>query len=333
MGSQRFSRLLLCRTSAAGLLALAVFLVGGSMPAAAQLNTFLAGPGAIGPSTYVGTIDTPASGSTIAAGAGSQTLVSGWACDTTAQGWAGFDQVQAYNGVMGSGGTRLASGSTGEARPDVAANTGNPNCAASGFSVSVPGNTLVAGGSLALYVYLHTPGNGWWALNATLTVGAPPAQSLSAPAPGPAGSPSGPAVPAYARPNLRATIVYPTPNQTLNADTSYTMAGFAYDVNGALITNVEIYLDNYPGQVGSTPVDLGPASLGNSAGFKVPAGYPGTSGFSFVLDPQAYPPAVNPTSGRTYASTNWPGGGHVIYAFVSGQNAIHLLVSVPVQVY
>jgi hypothetical protein len=140
-------------------------------------------------------------------------------------------------------------------------------------------------------------------------------------------------VPTLSSPNLQATIVYPAPNQVLNIHTSYTLAGFAYDTTGGLITNVEIYLDNYPGQGVATPVDLGSAALGNSAGYKAPAGYPVSAGFAFVLNPQAYPPAVTPTNGRTYASTAWPSGGHIVYALVSGQSATHLLVSVPIQVF
>jgi hypothetical protein len=96
-----------------GLLALAIILALGALPAAAAdpTTTWTAGPNAGGDDTYDGYIDLPANGSTVAAG--SSLLVGGWVVDKTAQGWAGIDDVQVLQGAMGSGGTMLAKGIVG----------------------------------------------------------------------------------------------------------------------------------------------------------------------------------------------------------------------------
>jgi hypothetical protein len=111
-----------------------------------------------GPNTYIGRVESPRAGQTIQAG--SNVLVSGWAVDTTAQGWAGFDQMQVYNGDRANGGTKLADGSVGLSRPDVAAFLG-PNYQNSGFSAVVPAGA-VSSGAATLFVYLHTASKGWW---------------------------------------------------------------------------------------------------------------------------------------------------------------------------
>jgi hypothetical protein len=101
-------------------------------------------------------------------------LVSGWVADTTAQGWAGIDQVQAWNGDMASGGTKLADGSVGLPRPDISDAIGG-NYLNSGFSMVVPTSVLttLAGGNTDLRMYIHTPSKGWWYRVASINAIAP----------------------------------------------------------------------------------------------------------------------------------------------------------------
>ncbi|MCA1647777.1 MAG: hypothetical protein LC797_20715 [Chloroflexi bacterium] len=115
---------------------------GGWAPATAT--------GAAGDNTYQGFVDQPSNGASVPLG--SAFHVSGWFVDSTAEGWVGADDVQVLNG-----GTVLAHGSVADSRPDVAAATGNPFWAASGFDVLVPGGGLAAG-PVNLTVAEHTPG-------------------------------------------------------------------------------------------------------------------------------------------------------------------------------
>ena len=113
---------------------------------------WLPGPDGSGDSTYSGTVDQPQSA------ASSQ--LTGWVVDTTAQGWSGIDQVQVWNGLMGSGGQMISNAILQVNRPDVAASLGNPYFAASGYSASIPPTTWTSGN--ILYIYAHTPSKGWW---------------------------------------------------------------------------------------------------------------------------------------------------------------------------
>jgi len=131
--------------------------------------TWHAGPGAVGSSTYIGRIEAPTRGRNVNPGA--SLLVTGWAADTTAQGWAGIDGVEVWSGAQGSGGTKLASGSVGQPRPDVAESIGG-NFVNSGFSAVVPSSawTSLQPGALTLYVYIHTPNKGSWSRTVPVTL-------------------------------------------------------------------------------------------------------------------------------------------------------------------
>jgi hypothetical protein len=122
-----------------------VALLGAApLPAAAQTQTWTAGPGAgTDASDFSGSIDAPSNGSSVPGSGSFQ--VTGWFVDKTAQGWSGADDVQVFLGQMGNGGTMLGKGVVGESRPDVASTLGNPYWASSGFSVSVPGSSIPAG--------------------------------------------------------------------------------------------------------------------------------------------------------------------------------------------
>jgi len=120
------------------------------------------GPGATGDNTYQGFIDQPQSGATVSAGA--PITVSGWVVDTAAEGWTGIDGVQVQQGDR-----VLAQGSVGLNRADVAALTGNPFWASSGFSTTVPGGSLAAGPT-TLTVVAHTPGKGSWTKSVSIDV-------------------------------------------------------------------------------------------------------------------------------------------------------------------
>jgi hypothetical protein len=136
--------------------------------------TWQAGPGAVGSSTYIGRIEAPTARRSINPGA--SLLVSGWAADTTAQGWAGIDGVEVWAGAQGSGGTKLATGSVGQPRPDIAESIGS-SFTNSGFSAVVPSGAWsnIQPGPVNLYVYIHTPNKGSWYRTVAGTLVAAPA--------------------------------------------------------------------------------------------------------------------------------------------------------------
>lgn len=324
----------------------------GVAPTSAQTagpGTFAPGTGAGSTNTYSGHIDAPTANQTVTQG--QALLVTGWACDTSAQGWAGFDQVQVYSGTMGSGGTMLASGSTGLARPDVAGTTGDSSCAPSGFSVTVPGSALGTAGSMTLNVYLHTPGNGWWYLSVPVTVaaGAPassnPSTTGTSTASGTSGSlPAGciitnpvaastsatpTAIPTsncnslpYSA-DVHVTIIAPHPTDQLLNSQSQTLAGIAYDDRAPSgqsgISQIQVYLNGLAGNNGTTY--LGNATLGSSGGLQTPSGQ--NAGFAWFYQ---FNPGITP---GTNPNVPWPTGGNVFYVYVFGMNGAVTAVAVP----
>jgi hypothetical protein len=213
-----------------------------------------AGPDAAGANTYVGRIEAPRAGQSVAGGA--KLLVSGWAADTTAEGWSGFDQVQVYDGARDQGGTKLADGMVGLNRPDVADALGS-NFAHSGFSAVIPAGGL-ATGPQTLYVYLHTGAKGWWYKTVAVRQ-QPPAAQLQ--------FPSDPVV-TILRPTDGVTIT----NQQFGAVDNYLITGFALDRNPQMnpnglpktnvpnggpgnvgIARVTLYIDKLPGEPGYDP--------------------------------------------------------------------------------
>jgi hypothetical protein len=227
-------RLKLAASIAAACLALSASGPGFAQPAPLS-GSWLAGPDGKGQSTYVGRIEAPRAGQTVTAGA--NILVSGWAVDTTATGWSGIDGVEVWNGAKDKGGTKLASGSVGQPRPDVADALGG-SFRGSGFSAVIPPLSGVSG-SVSLFVYLHTPDKGTW--YKSLTVNAPSAAALA--------FPTDPIV-SIIRPQENAVVTSRLPNQV------WTVRGIALDRNpltdpgnqtlGACqcgISSVTIYLD------------------------------------------------------------------------------------------
>jgi hypothetical protein len=226
-------------------------------------GTWTGSSDAQGANTYIGRVESPRAGQSVSSGA--SLLVSGWAADTTAQGWAGFDQMQVYTGDRANGGTKVADGSVGLSRPDVAGFLGS-NFVNSGFSAVVPAGALSTG-SQALYVYLHTASKGWW--YQTVSVNQQAALNLDFPA--------DPVVGFY-RPCCGETITnVQYPSGTID---NYLLVGFAFDRNPQNnpnglpktfvefggpgnngITNIHFYVDLLPGQPGydSTVNDLGTA--------------------------------------------------------------------------
>ncbi|MBV9577866.1 MAG: hypothetical protein JO057_04670 [Chloroflexi bacterium] len=132
----------------------------------AMTGVWAAGPGAVGPDTYIGVLESPRAGANVKSGA--SVLVSGWAADTTSSCWSGFDQVQVYAGDRTNGGTKLANGTVGLNRPDVGDAFGG-NSGTAGFVATVPASAL-APGQPDLFVYLHTPNKGWWYKDVSLNV-------------------------------------------------------------------------------------------------------------------------------------------------------------------
>jgi hypothetical protein len=206
---------------------MAATLAATAAPAGAQHESTVwqPGPGATGDNSYVAYIEQPLSG-TVSSGAAF--VISGWLVDTTAQGWPGFDQVQIYNGMMGAGGSLLASAEVGLDRPDVATATGNPAWQASGFSASVSGNAVQAG-AYVLQLYGHTPDKGWWYTGFPLTVSVATDFSIAGPP--------------------MVSINRPRSDEAISASqTTYTISGDAVDpaatgASGIGIDRVEIYLN------------------------------------------------------------------------------------------
>lgn len=125
-------------------------------------------------------IDTPAEGASVTNGV--QILIGGWAADPTGPG-TGVDLVRIYlDGPMDAGGRLLGSATTGVSRPDVAAATGNPALATSGFNYLWTPSGL-SGGTHTIYVYAHAIATDTWAQK-TVTVTVPAGPT---PTPTPAG--------------------------------------------------------------------------------------------------------------------------------------------------
>lgn len=231
-------------------------------PAAAPsgLNVWTAGPDASGANTYVGRVETPRARQSINAGA--NLLVSGWAADTTAQGWAGFDMVQVYSGTRQNG-TKLADGTVGLSRPDVAEALGS-GFQNAGFSAVVPASALsnLPTGALTMNVYLHTASKGWYYRTISASLAAAPVLAY----------PSDPII-TFTRPLAGEIITQRQKNS------KYSLSGFALDRNAPApgqnpgggasgchcgVASVFMYLDKMPGQPGYTPAqnDLGVGNVG-----------------------------------------------------------------------
>jgi hypothetical protein len=133
----------------------------GFAQSAVPMGSWLAGPDGVGTSTIIGRVEAPRARQNI--NPASSVLVTGWAADTTASGWTGIDGVEVWSGAKDKGGSKLASGSVGLARADIAEALGN-SFLNSGFSAVIPGSAWASmkGGALSLFVYLHTPGKGTW---------------------------------------------------------------------------------------------------------------------------------------------------------------------------
>lgn len=220
--------------SALSTLLMAVCALGLVSPVAAQTvaggNGWTPGPGATGDNTYLGFIDQPAAGATIAAGATFH--VSGWVVDTTAQGWSGIDGVQVLDGT-----TVLATATVGISRPDVAAVTGNPFFANSGFDATVSSGSLAAG-PVNLTVAAHTPAKGTWLQQVSVNI---------------AGSGE---VITNQNGGLVLRIIFPTSSDEIVANDNGIIRGVAYDTRtraelGVGVDVVEVYLDGPAGTAGS----------------------------------------------------------------------------------
>jgi hypothetical protein len=180
--------------------------------------------GAAGDNTYQGFIDRPGPGASIPLG--SLFHVSGWVVDTAAEGWAGIDDVQVLNGA-----TLLAHGAVAQSRPDVAAATGNPFWAASGFDAVVPTGSL-SSGPVSLTVAAHTPGKGAWSKQLNVTIAGTGAV-ITSPVTG-----SG----------IVLNIIAPGVGEEVIANNNGTIRGVAYDTRtraelGVGVDRVQVYLD------------------------------------------------------------------------------------------
>jgi hypothetical protein len=160
----------------AGLGAAACLVLSSFAPTYAQsgpaMGSWLAGPDAVGSGSFVGRIESPRVNQNVNPGA--SLLVAGWAADVTASGWSGIDGVEVWAGAKDKGGTKVATGSVGLARADIAEALGN-GFTKSGFTAVVPSSAFanLTAGSQQLFVYLHTPNKGTWYRTAGVNVLAP----------------------------------------------------------------------------------------------------------------------------------------------------------------
>jgi hypothetical protein len=188
--------------------------------------------GAAGDNTYVGFIDQPAQGATIAGGA--SFTVSGWIVDTTAEGWAGIASVQV---LLGS--TVVGQAAVAQSRPDVAAALNNPFFAASGFQAVI--SNAIPAGTQTLTVVAHTADKGAWSEQVTVNVGG-------------GGGPIG--VAPGANTGLVLRIISPTPDDLIVANNNGLITGLAFDTRtraelGIGVDRVSAYLDGPRGVAGS----------------------------------------------------------------------------------
>ena len=168
----------------------------------------------------VGRVETPRPRQNISSAA--NLLVSGWAGDTSAQGWSGISGVEVWNGLRDRG-TKLATGTVGLARPDVAEALG-PNLANSGFTAVVPSSALkdIPAGGLVLNVYIVTPGHGTYLRPVGVNVVVVP----------PLAFPQDPVV-GITKPQDGTAITQRQPNA------KFTFTGFALDRNPITNPNVQ----------------------------------------------------------------------------------------------
>jgi hypothetical protein len=213
------------------LFSVAAALLATAPAAAAQSAGWQPGPGAILDNTYDGYIDAPRAGATVP-GSGNFS-VAGWFVDKTAQGWAGADDVQIWLGTMDGGGRMLAKALFAQSRPDVAAATGNPYWAASGFNAVVGG---LPGGSQTINVYAHTGGKGWWYKSVTVNGGGA-ASSVAAPAP----STSAPVASNTTGGAPVIIVSAPTNNQNVSTKGDYTIQGTVSDASN--VDRVEVWIN------------------------------------------------------------------------------------------
>src|SRR6266851_349741 len=279
-----------------GLVGLLGALIGPATVFADPISSWTAGPGAILDPTYDGFIDIPNLNSTVPTGG---FTVAGWFVDKTAEGWAGADDVQIWQGTMDGGGKMLAKAVFAQSRPDVAAATGNPYWAASGFGGVVPAGSLAAG-SQPLSVYAHTPGKGWWYKQVQATVSTLAAAS-PAPAPGvaaPAPTVSGGALPII-------VIEKPTTTENVGTRNPYTLMGYALDKNASInqgiqstgIDRVSVYVDKERDDGG---IFLGDADLA----------------FSDQAATSAYGQQFSSSGWRlTFKPTNLHDGSHTLFVY------------------
>jgi hypothetical protein len=188
--------------------------------------------------------------------------LSGWVVDTTAQGWSGIDAVQVWNGPMDSGGQQISTAVIQLNRPDVAASLGNPYFASSGFSATVPANTLGSGN--ILYIYAHTPDKGWWYSQVFST--------------GSAAFIGGP----------RLDVETPTPLATVHSNAAYTIRGTAYDPladpsKSTGVDRVQVYLNGDR----KSGIYIGDATLGLYDKFSQQAGQD-NAGFQLSFQPNSW---------------------------------------------
>lgn len=226
-----------------------------------SVATWLPGPDAGGPLTYVGAIDQQPS-------TADGRLV-GWVVDTTAQGWTGIDDVEVWDGPMTLGGKQISRAQIQVGRDDVASALDNPYFKSSGFIANIPGDVLALGPML--YVYAHTPGKGWWyQLVFPIT-----------------------AAPGVAHPVLQ--IQTPTALATVHSTRPFTARGFAYDAaaspaQGAGIDRVQLYLDGDR----KTGLYIGDATLGSFDQFANTAGTQfARAGWQLTFQVSSWMPSVS----------------------------------------
>ncbi|HZT05629.1 MAG TPA: Ig-like domain-containing protein [Chloroflexota bacterium] len=161
-------------------------------------------------------VDTPTDGDRV--GNGTPLNVGGWAADPAGPG-TGVDRVIIYlDEEMGAGSTPpLGTADYGAPRPDVAIVLGNSAFAYSGFNFTWTPTSLVPGPH-TLYVYAHSPVDGWSHATVTVLLEGRVASSLTGPGVAPmrpcfgpqSGCPAPPYPPPYP-PGSPCILIFPPP--------------------------------------------------------------------------------------------------------------------------
>ena len=153
----------------------------------------------------------------------------------------------------------------------MAAATGNPVWANSGFSAVVPPGSL-SNGNQVLSIYLHTGGKGWWYKSVSVNVSsAGAAAAVTAPSSSSSSSSGGSA-------NTTVTVTSPTEAQNVSTRSDFTIQGTA----SPDVDRIDVYINGEP-DTGTQLGEVSPASDGSWSLTFTPTEFPSTHANIYVF--------------------------------------------------